>query len=371
MTVKKPHGSSARGQGEKSLTLGRDAVARGLASGELRDGGGGFPFPGNANGSPVRTLAEIVHLRRVDWTKPLVAREKPDVVTAQHGAEAPRCGRPPDWRWLRAVRLVEDGRRGSRRLDDDRVRKAVRFVRQVRRRLGDAVRARLAARWPGVFKAHALFSTSPCWDRWELEARLLTEEPIDRIAARLCLDAQAVVAYHDLFFDVRHRLRSKDWIANHVLGQSARGGQAQADVGALLKWYAYHGGPLVLDSVLDYLRHPPAVPDRPERLGSEEFRSLCDQFLVKGSILGGTLPAGDPRSLKKLALIAEATDKIRRASQAVAADDELDVSMHAALDIVDRAANCIEGPTLTSGARGSGPWFGPVPGIVHAAAAAA
>jgi hypothetical protein len=225
-------------------------------------------------------------------------------------------------------------------LEDERVREARRFLRVARRGGGPD---ELARRWPALSAAYALRVGPPSWRRWMLEVRLLTGEPYDRIAERLVMSADAAKAYHDQFFDVRGRLHARDWICNHILRSGADAGRGEDDLARLLKYFAYHGGPLALDSLVECYVNPPVVPNRPELLGAREFRDLCGRFLVQGALLAQAAPAEEPKVFKQAAVILETVDRIRRAAREVEAAADLTRPLCAELDADGLAATVAAG----------------------------
>src|ERR1700722_10120981 len=110
--------------------------------------------------------------------------------------------RDPAWSWLAAVDRANSSGRLPRRLDA-RMREAVRFGRELHRCKDGAAQRRLAKRRPAFVAAHALYAPEPPGPRWELEARLLTDDPFEQVALDMGMSAEAVATYHDLFFDVR------------------------------------------------------------------------------------------------------------------------------------------------------------------------
>jgi hypothetical protein len=216
----------------------------------------------------------------------------------------------PAWRWWRAEYLVGTGRRVSRRRDDQLVRVAVLFLRDLRRCDDDRTRRRLPRRYPALYLAHALYAGEPAFQRWEVEARLLAGEPWDAVATKCGLGADTVRAYHDLFFDVGDKLPSRDWVANRVLGRRARVGLTDHDTDFLLKIYAFTGGPLAVDALVDYYRNPPVVPQRPELLDAQDREALSTKLLIRASILARTLPA-DEKALRKIVVLKQAMEMLR------------------------------------------------------------
>jgi hypothetical protein len=216
--------------------------------------------------------------------------------------------RPVDWRWLRAADLVESRRWPRPPHDDDWVVAAMRFRRWLRQ---PDVAARPFP--PGLPEAHALYAAPPSFRRWELEAWLLTREPLGRVAARCGLSQEAVEAYHAVFFDVRDCLDAAAYILNVVIGPKRYSGLTEADVDVLLNMRAYSYGPAALEALLEYYRDPPAVPDRPEALGPEGLRRLCGRLLVRASVVANTLLDRTPG---KLAVLREAIGVFERGQSA-------------------------------------------------------
>jgi hypothetical protein len=127
--------------------------------------------------------------------------------------------RPPDWRWVRARLLGEEGLR-LRRFDDEWTRRARSFQREMNRRGGDPEHPGLAKLDPAVFGALRL-SRGDERRRWEIEARLLAAQDSSGIAARTVVEAEIVTAFEALSYDVRDRLHASDWILAECLGLRA------------------------------------------------------------------------------------------------------------------------------------------------------
>jgi hypothetical protein len=228
--------------------------------------------------------------------------------------------RPVDWRWLRAADLVEGRRRPRPPHDDDWVVAAMRFRRWLRQ---PDVAARPSP--PGLPEAHALYAAPPSFRRWELEAWLLTREPLGQVAARCGLSPEAVEAYHAVFFDVRDCLDAAAYILNVVIGPKRHSGLTEADVDVLLKMRAYSYGPAALEELLKYYRDPPVVPARPEALGLDGFRRLCGCLLVRASVVVNTLRDSD-KTPGKLAVLREAIDVLEN-GQAGGSDPALEAPL--------------------------------------------
>jgi hypothetical protein len=225
--------------------------------------------------------------------------------------------RPVDWLWRWATNLIDGGKPLSV-ADDRAVREAAAFLRAWRGCQDEPDRQRLALDMPALYGAHQLSLAADAFAKWEVEARLLTEESYARIAEKCGLTAEVVAAYHHTFFDVRDRLHAEGYVLHQVIGPKAHAGLTEADIDVILKMYAFAGGPLVVDALVRYYRDPPTVPERPELLPSAELQELRTKLLLKASILAHTLPANAP-GLKKMAVLAEAVKVIRSALRTDAA----------------------------------------------------
>jgi hypothetical protein len=203
---------------------------------------------------------------------------------------------PPDWRYLRARYLFEEGKRPSRR-DDQATLEAWRFFRRLGRCDDQRQRERVRRRWPHLAAAVALREDGPELIRWELEARLLAREPVDVVAGRLGLAPETVEWYIAIFYDVLHLLNGKDYIMLQVIGLTPARDLTEKDVEVWTKLFAFLGGPIVLDSVLDFYRAPEPVPadltlDEPARRAR-----LVQHLTIRSSILLNCVPDGDARVL--------------------------------------------------------------------------
>jgi hypothetical protein len=186
--------------------------------------------------------------------------------------------RRPDWRWERVLEIVdrrENGRPGRTTKRDDTYIKGLRnFI--LRYRNGDEVaRTQLGYENPGLLWAYQIFEARQDDAASRLaeivEARILARQTDEQVADELHTLPQTVLWYEQLFFNVRDRLDGHDWILNHVLFPAvtrsreaalAANAEAAAPVpnpqrpvsepffDATIKFFAYFGGPLMLDYVL-------------------------------------------------------------------------------------------------------------------------
>lgn len=178
--------------------------------------------------------------------------------------------RRPDWRYERVLQLVDryptPGR--SSRRDDEFVRLARTFVLNYRNGSTET-RNRLQYKNPGLFFAHMIYEQAD--DDFEvaymIEARLLARQTSLRIAEEAHTLPDAIDWYERLFFNIRDRIRSHDWVLKHVLMPSIKRSQDRVILGmaesrfvriplaepfwdASLKFFAYFGGAHLVDFML-------------------------------------------------------------------------------------------------------------------------
>jgi hypothetical protein len=219
--------------------------------------------------------------------------------------------RPVDWRWRRAADLVDGGGPLSPGHDDGPVQEALRYLRAWRACRAEEELQRLAREMPNLHGAHQLY-LARSFQTWEAQARLLTKEPFETIAEKCGSDPRVIETLHSTFFHVRDRLHVEGYILFQVIGPKAHSGLTEADVDVILKMYAYYGGPIVLDRLVDYFKNPPPeVPERPEQLAPGELKSLRDRLLVRASVVLDALPING-KTLHRLDLLRDAADVFRR-----------------------------------------------------------
>ena len=219
--------------------------------------------------------------------------------------------RPVDWRWRRATDLVANKRSHSPQHDDAGVRDAMHFVQALSHCRDDTERQNLVQRLPEASQAHTLYSGPPSFAKWELEARLLTDEPFVQVAAKCGLTSEVVELYEARYFCVRDALHAECYILSQVIGPKALSGLKEDDVDVIMKMKGYSSGSHALDALIDYYRDPPVLPERFEQLDAESLNALCAKLLIKASIVIDTLPINGS-TLKKVALLREAVNVLRR-----------------------------------------------------------
>ena len=150
---------------------------------------------------------------------------------------------PADWRWQRAVLRVETRSRRQLGADDDWVRRAARYLRELRKGFDRAVRLD-----PDLAAAHQIAGQHSL-KRFEFEARILARQPANEIAPRCHLATNVIEVYQQLFFDVRDRLDTPSWITHQVLGPKAWEPLERDDIEWLWKDLGYRYGAAAIDEL--------------------------------------------------------------------------------------------------------------------------
>lgn len=164
--------------------------------------------------------------------------------------------REPKWRAERANFLIKQRRQPKRDHDDYYIKEYRTFLMKLHRR-GPAGEERTISEHPAVYYAHEFYYHPPD-DEWRalLEARILSGESDDLIAAEFCTFSETIGFYEALFFDVRSRLSSRTYIIKTILGSELMRGDFDDETisatrrNSLYKLFAYFGGPVVLDIIL-------------------------------------------------------------------------------------------------------------------------
>lgn len=183
--------------------------------------------------------------------------------------------RRPDWRFERVLKMVDrhptPGR--STKKDDEYVRGLRNFILRYRQ-YTEEQRERLCYENPGLYFAWLIHDRASDDQDWEMafmvQSRILARQTDMEIAIEVDTIPETIRWYEHLFFDVRSRLRARDWITKHVLVPAIVQSQENAhdpDVrfprmplaepfyDATLKFFAYFGGSVILDFMVTGFKH--------------------------------------------------------------------------------------------------------------------
>lgn len=191
----------------------------------------------------------------------------------------------PDWRW----RLTQHGRRLNRRTADRWLIAANTVFEAVRPPAATAgARATPSVEndWRIYENCRVLVGTAKtvkdAWViyagknyslRYELEARLLAQQPITEIAEKLHQTPATLEAYANVFFHVYDRIESETWVIHCVFGDEYHTGGAERSYPLWWKAFAYYGGVQILETVIRKTQANPGM-------SWEEFMNAERQFML-------------------------------------------------------------------------------------------
>lgn len=147
----------------------------------------------------------------------------------------------PDWRWLRARRLADNGLTPSRTRDDRFVREAWQFLKKLRK-LDIKAEERLVIDHPVLFDAFKIYDDAQSGIKWVFEAGVIAGQPVDALSAYLRADAATLTMYENMFFDVRDALENRGCIIANILMPLMTSSVSARDPDVFWKGIAYFGG---------------------------------------------------------------------------------------------------------------------------------
>lgn len=197
--------------------------------------------------------------------------------------------RQPQWRYERAVEIHETGAQRYSYLRDDKcTRKLVKFIQawdRANRYAAEAdVRAakrQLMTRYEGLYYAYEIFMR-PDEDtvKYRAEARILSGQSDEEISEACGVIPETVFWYEKAFYNVRDRLRFRDYISGQVIGQTVGIGLQNLTQALTAKFFGYFAGPTVLELVLDGYDHGLAPPSN-----GQDFAPYLDKLVGLGTRL--------------------------------------------------------------------------------------
>jgi hypothetical protein len=105
-------------------------------------------------------------------------------------------------------------------------------------------------------------------------------------------------------------LKARDYVLNVVIGPKAHADVTEDDAETLLRLFAFLGGKVVLDSLLDYFRAPEPIPDDVSLVAPDRRARAALHLLLRAALAAGFAPSGDPR-VGRFALLAEQLGALR------------------------------------------------------------
>jgi hypothetical protein len=228
------------------------------------------------------------------------------VQTPHHQIQRRHPLRSPAWRWERAQWLLDRHFHFSRLRDDELTGRTLRYLRQLSRPHQYDL-ARAVKRDPDLAGAHRLYESDGA-EGVLIEARLLMGQDSAEIERLMGVPASVVDLYEAVFFQCHDRLQARDWVVCCALGTPPSGASIGPDKGALLKRFAFFGGPLVLDAVQPYLLGGKDLFEPPLDLATPEGRR---EQIVRLAVAVHLLPhdAATQWKLQKIMLLVQERDR--------------------------------------------------------------
>lgn len=208
--------------------------------------------------------------------------------------------RVPQWRWMRAVNILEGGPETTARRDTPEGCKWIRRAKHFKTALDEARHEQqqlsLALEQPDLFWAYYAFSNPMLPARWAIEAHLLARETNREIAFRNGCDELVVEAYEALFFNVREKINHREYVVTSVFGDAVQRGLNERQYDLLWKLFGYAGGPHVLDSLISKL--PTGLwASRPDNVASFFQDVAIDMMKKKAAVAALTVPVNSSTHL--------------------------------------------------------------------------
>jgi hypothetical protein len=212
--------------------------------------------------------------------------------------------RPPNWRWLRTMGIIngsqpEAGRRRDGTDGYKWINAAKRYQMASSRAMDDLQRARLASDYPELFWAHTMYLEDHNPTKWEVEARILARCDDWEIGFHCGLPEGVVKAYESVFFNVREKLVHRGYVVHSVMGRSVQLGLAEREFDLLWKMYAYAYGPNMLQILTSKFCNPSWCGTLDE-VGSAVQDDTVATMKMKASLAAKTLPVNMSTQLEIL-----------------------------------------------------------------------
>lgn len=174
--------------------------------------------------------------------------------------------RSPNWRSERAKDIASRGKHSRCSKRDDKFIKEYRaFLVKYNRGGGENKLDNLFSSNPGLYYAHAIYLSHQSDEKLPLlvEARILSGQANEQIALMISTIPEAIEYYEKLFFSVRDRRESVDWVMSQIIIPSMAGVPESFSgdpynyseysnyyYSSTLKYFAYFGGPVVCDLMI-------------------------------------------------------------------------------------------------------------------------
>lgn len=201
--------------------------------------------------------------------------------------------RAPNWKWQR-VQGIRDGSQpdSTVALDTQKgsywINHTLEFLDSYDKESSPLKNTELITVYGDIYQAYRIYIDEESLFKWELEASVLANVEPTEIAISVGSPESVIIAYEELFFDVRDRLDKPSYIRNYVIGQDIQSLQYN-DYDKLWKHYAYdNGGYEVLKALIRRTINPP-VCTTPEMVQEQLERDISDSVRLQASAISKNL----------------------------------------------------------------------------------
>lgn len=234
--------------------------------------------------------------------------------------------RPPHWRWLRAMGIINGTQPNAGRRKDGTegfkwINRARRFQQAQQQAVSDAAKIQLVTQYPDIFWAHHAYENeTPI--RWEMEARILARCNNWEIGFYCGLDEDIVKAYEALFFNVREKLHHRGYITHIVMGESVQRGLSEREYDLLWKMYGYAFGPQLLEAVTTKFANP-AWCGTADEIGAAIEADTVNTMKMKASLAAKTVPVNIGTQLEILHIFTKYVEIERMSDNATKGQNQI------------------------------------------------
>lgn len=216
--------------------------------------------------------------------------------------------RAPDWKWRRILGIMNSNDVPTTPEWDTSkgfywIQRGIEFRNSYIADDNPATNQDLLLKFADIYSAHRVFTDLSSNLRWEIEASILARVPTEEIAMSANMTASAMVAYEELFFDVRELLDKSMYIENYVIGSSLQN-LKKDDIPTIWKHFAYHLGPEVLKALATRTVNP-QYAQTADAVNSCLTEDIMGSFNLSCSVAAKSPSGGDRSNQHLLGLFAK------------------------------------------------------------------
>ena len=235
--------------------------------------------------------------------------------------------RPPNWRWERAMGIVDETQPDATRRYDGPIgfkwiKRATKFRRAIRAAGTDELKRGVANRYPDLFWAHRAWENSANPLKVHLESYLLAREENWSVGFKCGMAPEQIEAYECVFFDVREKLNHQGYILHSVIGPALQQSLSDRDYSVLWKLYAYFHGPHVLDALVSKMVNP-AWCGTPDTVSNAFQDDAIGTMKMKAALAAKTVPVAYHTQMELLHVFTKFVEVERTTDSVGKAQDQM------------------------------------------------